>query len=292
MRSFDEIYEEMKKNGGHLLVPEIDLPSEILDNDSYSIRAQKNKEGISYYDIQQSFKDVKEQKDGVDNYQQRIIKPLIKGKSLSILDAGTATGIEFKKFIETTNKYATIESAVAIDLSQGMVDEAKKNLEGIAKVYKKDMTDTSFEKESFDLIRIAHGTLGHLPNSSIQKGLKHFYDLLKPKGILLFDVMTKEIGIFYEMSKGMEDAPTHSVYFTPTECIKNNYVNPLRPNMSKKESPDNRFIVNSVRLFLNNDITNVLNKIGFKDTQFEYISWDPNNSTENSVFNTAYVIKK
>ena len=288
MKSFDEIYEQLKNNHGFLLVPERELPSEILSNENYNIRAQKNEKGISYYDVQQSFSSVKKQKDKVDIYQRSIIQPLIRGKNVSVLDAGTGTGIEFKKFIEITKGYATIDEAVAIDLSQGMVDEAKKNLEGIAVVYKKDMTNTYFKNELFDLIRVSNGTLGHLNNNLIEKGLNHFYDLLKPDGLLLFDVMSKDKGVLNQMSKNMDNEPINLVYFVPIEEKGNCY---LRKDMNKKESKNNRFIVGSIRLFSNNDITYLVNQAGFSNINFKYISWD-NNSVNNSVFNIAYVIKK
>lgn len=288
MKTFDEIYEQLKNNHGFLLVHEGELPSEILSNDNYNIRAQKNEKGISYYDVQQSFSSVRRQKEKVDIYQKSIIQHLITGKNVSVLDAGTGTGIEFKKFIEKTNEYSTIDKAVAIDLSQGMVDEAKKNLKDIADVYKKDMTNTYFKNELFDLIRVSNGTLGHLNNNLIEKGLNHFYDLLKPDGILLFDVMSKDKGILNQMSKNMGNQAINLVYFVPLEENGNCY---LRQNMNKKESHNNKFIVGSIRLFSNNDITSLVNQAGFSDINFKYISWD-NNSENNSVFNIAYVIKK
>ena len=288
MKTFDEIYEQLKNNHGFLLVHEGELPSEILSNDNYNIRAQKNEKGISYYDVQQSFSSVRRQKENVNIYQKSIIQHLITEKNISVLDAGTGTGIEFKKFIEKTNEYSTIDKAVAIDLSQGMVDEAKKNLKDIADVYKKDMTNTYFKNELFDLIRVSNGTLGHLNNNLIEKGLNHFYDLLKPDGILLFDVMSKDKGILNQMSKNMGNQAINLVYFVPLEENGNCY---LRQNMNKKESHNNKFIVGSIRLFSNNDITSLVNQAGFSDINFKYISWD-NNSENNSVFNIAYVIKK
>ncbi len=80
-----------------------------------------------------------------------------------------------------------------VDIDQGMLDIAQEELEGIDNITlsQGDMLNLSFEDNSFDLITCYLDSLCFLEKGhDVGVALSEMYRVLKPGGVLLFDVLT------------------------------------------------------------------------------------------------------
>lgn len=82
---------------------------------------------------------------------------------------------------------------IGVDIDNGMLEMAQEELKGIdnVKLQQGDMLALDFQEEQFDLITCYLDSLCFLANGNdVQQALKEMYRVLKPGGILLFDVLT------------------------------------------------------------------------------------------------------
>lgn len=204
------IYEFLKKRGGYAIVSKDALP-DVNIIDSFNKRAKKDETGTSGYEIQGNEPQQQDAHKKTDEFYHQNIKNRFKGKEVAVLDIGCADGFQTKDFLNNLADYANIKYAHAIDNSPGMVKNAQKNLEDLAEVLERDMENTGFENESYDIIRIGHSTIGFVKDQD--KTFSHFYKLLKPGGVLLIDSIARDEGFTkYESSHIDSDKPAFVVY--------------------------------------------------------------------------------
>ena len=125
-----------------------------------------------------------------------------------ILDAGCGIGRDTEYFLEENY------NPIGIDISQGMLDEAKK-LVPKAVFKKMDFKKTSFKEKEFDGIWCM-ASLADIPRDEVNEALKEFNRLLKNKGILF--IATKH-GQGEEIIKKRKynDMPRAYVYYGKIE---------------------------------------------------------------------------
>lgn len=102
-----------------------------------------------------------------------------------VLDAGCGAGIPTSRFL--VNKGLNV---TGIDLSETMLKLARINVPQAAFI-KMDINDLLFEESSFDGI-ISVYTLFHIPKKNHFSIFKRFYEILKPRGILMINTGISE----------------------------------------------------------------------------------------------------
>lgn len=99
-----------------------------------------------------------------------------------VLDAGTGTGIIPRNLNNKGNNF------VGIDISEKMLDQAKKMVDKKTKLIRADLELIPFKDNSIDVITCSE-VIEHSPNP--KKILKEFYRVLKPNGILVLTTWNK-----------------------------------------------------------------------------------------------------
>ncbi len=173
---------------------------------------------------------------------------------INILDVATGTG-DF-----------AIECAVlkplkitGIDISEGMLaigrqKISKLKLEALIHLQQGNAETVSFPDNSFDSILVGFGVRNF---QQLEKGLTNLHRMLKPGGKL----------IILEFSY-----PTNAVVRTVYNFYFS-YITPLVGKMFSKDTRAYSYLTESVKAFPNNKkFTEILDRIGFKDTGYEVLS--------------------
>lgn len=133
-------------------------------------------------------------------------------KDAKILDAGCGSGRDVQYLMD----YGL--NVVGIDLSEGIINEAKKKVpEGDFKIM--DIRNMTFEDNSFDGIWCCV-TLCNLRRAELQKTLREFRRILKPKGSLYISIKEGE-GEKVINDEKYNNLPLHFTYYKKEEMEKN-----------------------------------------------------------------------
>ncbi|HLC57594.1 MAG TPA: class I SAM-dependent methyltransferase [Candidatus Nanoarchaeia archaeon] len=163
------------------------------------------KEAIKAYDkIASLYASYKSEK--LLQYQLNKFISLLKGKK--ILDAGCGTGRDVDYFNEEGVE------AVGIDISKGMLEEAKKRVPG-GKFIHMDFSKTKFPDNSFHGIWCM-ASLGDVTKDDISKVLKEFNRLLDKQGIL-YTAVKHGKGQEVVKKRKYNDLPRLYVYYEKAE---------------------------------------------------------------------------
>lgn len=124
-------------------------------------------------------------------------------KNAKVLDVGCGCGRDVSYLME--EQY----DVIGVDLSKGMINEAKKRVEG-GNFILMDMLDLKFDKESFDGIWCM-ASLDHIPKDIVPGVVGKLYDLLSDKGVLYLSVPEGEDEgtVDYEKSGNMSRFCAH-----------------------------------------------------------------------------------
>lgn len=164
-----------------------------------------------------------------------------------ILDVATGTGDFAFEAIKTLKP----EKVVGVDISEGMLDVARKkikerNLESVFSVQLGDSEGLHFEDNHFDAITVAFGVRNY---ENLEKGLADMYRVLKPGGKI----------VVLEFSKPRK---------FPVKQAYNFYSNQILPVFGKLFSKDSNaytYLPESVAAFPDGDAFNqLMTKVGFK----------------------------
>ncbi|MBU1201522.1 MAG: methyltransferase domain-containing protein [Nanoarchaeota archaeon] len=105
----------------------------------------------------------------------------------------------FEEMLITDSFYDWLQKnfkkAIGIDISLEIVKHAKKNFKR-GYFLTKDVRDTSFKKDTFDVI-ISNSTLDHFPEKDLITALKELRRILKPTGTLILTLDNKENKRYY-----------------------------------------------------------------------------------------------
>ena len=130
-------------------------------------------------------------------------------KKARILDAGCGSGRD----VTYLTDYGF--DVIGIDISDGLLEEAKKRAKGEFK--KMDITDMKFKDGEFDGIWSC-ATLLHLKKEDIPKVLKDFNKILKKDGVLFINVK-EGVGEEIRKKKEYNDLPRLFVYYSISEIL-------------------------------------------------------------------------
>jgi len=130
-------------------------------------------------------------------------------KKAKILDAGCGSGRD----VAYLTDYGF--DVIGIDISEGLLEEAKKRAKGEFK--KMDITDMKFKDEEFDGVWSC-ATLYHLEKKDVPKVLKDFNKILKKDGVLFINVKEGE-GEEVVKKKKYNDLPRYIVYYSLAEIL-------------------------------------------------------------------------
>jgi len=143
-----------------------------------------------------------------ENYIKKLLSFIHKPKPL-ILDVGCGDGRHCIIIEKNGGK------ALGIDLSQGMLEEAK-TLYPEGDFQKMDMRSLSFDNDFFDGIW-ASGSIYHVPKTNINELIKEFRRVLKPNGILAVNFkLGRGEGMEVE-PKSYSGSPRYFAYYTEKE---------------------------------------------------------------------------
>lgn len=132
---------------------------------------------------------------GMDrSWRKKVASYLPPYKNLKILDLATGTGDQALALIQSQ---ASIHSITGIDLSQEMLEIAKKKIPAKMRFLRADAEKLPFQQESFDAATFSFGIRNV---TSLLDSLKEIYRVLKPKGrglILEFSLPPQPIRSFF-----------------------------------------------------------------------------------------------
>ncbi len=160
---------------------------------------------------QQSYFDKRAATYDLDEVHHCVVSLLINGVDIrpgsGILDVATGTGL---LALEAAQKVGPAGKVIAIDASRGMLAEARhkaakagtRNIDFV----QADAEQLAFPHDSFDFIFCASAIVFI---SDIPRALRHWFDFLKPRGIIAFDVPAKPFGLSQRIA---EIAAAHGVH--------------------------------------------------------------------------------
>ena len=127
----------------------------------------------------------------------------------NVLDAGCGSGRDSLYFKEEGI------NVISIDLSDGMIEEAKKNNVDVIKV---DLLSMSFDNNEFSGVWCM-ATLINIPKSEAPKLIKDFHKILKPDGILYVAVKYGNTECMIEREK-YNNLPLYNAFYSKEELEK------------------------------------------------------------------------
>ncbi|WP_443946210.1 bifunctional demethylmenaquinone methyltransferase/2-methoxy-6-polyprenyl-1,4-benzoquinol methylase UbiE [Pedobacter sp. AW1-32] len=189
-------------------------------------------------------------------WRKMAIKELVSIHPRILLDVATGTG----DFAFEAIKKLHPEKVIGVDISEGMLDVAKKkinerSLNDVFSVQVGDSEGLHFEESTFDAITCAYGVRNF---ENLEKGLSDMYRVLKPGGKM----------VILEFSKPRK---------FPVKQLYNFYFKHILPSFGKLFSKDNRaytYLPESVAAFPDGkDFTVLMEKIGFKSTKHRILTF-------------------
>jgi ubiquinone/menaquinone biosynthesis C-methylase UbiE len=207
-----------------------------------------------YYDLIYSWKDYKTESEKI----VKLISKYKKTKGSNLLEVACGTG----KLLNYLNKKY---SCVGIDLNQGVLDIAKKNVKGV--IFKKANMINFNLNQKFDIITCLFSSIGYVKTKkNIEKTIKNFSLHLKKGGVIIIEPwFTKST-----YTKGMphmttyEDDKIKIARLSVSKVIKNISVLDMHYLIAKKNEKVSHFIDrHELALFETNDILKLMKKYNF-----------------------------
>lgn len=183
-------------------------------------------------------------------WRKKAIRELKSVQPRIMLDVATGTG----DFAFEAIKILAPERIIGVDISEGMLDVAKKkiherNLDAVFSVQVGDSEGLHFDDCHFDAITVAFGVRNY---ENLEKGLADMYRVLKPGGKI----------VILEFSKPRQ---------FPIKQAYNFYFKYITPLLGKLFSKDNRayeYLPESVAAFPDGQaFIDLMDKVGFKNTK-------------------------
>jgi demethylmenaquinone methyltransferase/2-methoxy-6-polyprenyl-1,4-benzoquinol methylase len=184
-------------------------------------------------------------------WRKRVIKKVIAKNPDSILDIATGTGDLAIQFAIKTKA----SKVVGLDLSEGMLEVAKKKAEKTPittklDFIKGDSENLPFNDNTFDVISVSFGIRNF---ENLEKGLSEIYRVLKPSG--LFIILETSVPEKFPFKQG---------YYFYSKAIL-----PLIGKLFSKDKVAYTYLSESASVFpYGEKLNNILQKIGFIDGDY------------------------
>ena len=183
-------------------------------------------------------------------WRKKVIKMVADRNPESILDIATGTG-------DLAIKFATATQAnriIGLDLSEGMLNMAKKKISG-SEISKKlvfvqgDSEALGFEDNLFDAVTVSFGIRNF---ENLEKGLSEIYRVLKKNGLF----------VILETSVPTKSPFKQGYHFYARRIL------PLIGKLFSKDKVAYSYLSESASLFpFGNELNNILRKIGFIEVE-------------------------
>lgn len=189
-------------------------------------------------------------------WRRKAIKKLLEIKPSHILDVATGTG----DFAFEAIKILKPQKVTGVDISEGMLAIADKkiNERGLSDVFSVAMGDSEalkFEKNTFDAITVAFGVRNY---ENLEVGLADMYRVLQPGGMIVV--------LEFSKPRKFPIKQVYSLYF--------NFITPFFGKLFSKDKRAYAYLPESVAAFPDReDFVKLLNKVGFRDTKFESLTF-------------------
>ncbi|PWS27281.1 bifunctional demethylmenaquinone methyltransferase/2-methoxy-6-polyprenyl-1,4-benzoquinol methylase UbiE [Pedobacter yonginense] len=189
-------------------------------------------------------------------WRKKAIKELVSTQPRIMLDVATGTG----DFAFEAIKKLHPEKVVGVDISQGMLDVAKKkiNERSLHEVFSVQLGDSEglhFDNDTFDAITVAYGVRNF---ENLEKGLADMFRVLKPNG--------KIVVLEFSKPKAFPIKQLYSFYFKR--------VTPFFGKLFSKDSRAYTYLPESVAAFPDgSDFTTLMEKVGFKSTKQKILTF-------------------
>ena len=198
----------------------------------------------SHYDFLNHFLSL-----GIDKaWRKRAIAMLKQRQPRYVLDVATGTG-DFALEALSLNP----DKIVGIDISEGMLDIARRKIErrklsSKVEVLRGDSENLTFEENKFDAVTVGFGVRNF---ENLERGLSEIFRVMKPGAIV----------VILEFSKPSK---------FPFKQVYNFYFKTILPKIGRlvsKHKAAYTYLPESVQAFPDGtDFENILNKVGFKNT--------------------------
>jgi len=184
------------------------------------------------------------------SWRKKVIQLVIDSKPKSILDIATGTGDLAIQFAEKSN----IPKIVGLDLSEGMLSEARKKVQGTSlsekiEFIKGDSEALPFSDSSFEAITVSFGIRNF---EDLEKGLSEILRVLKPNG--LFVILETSVPTKFPFKQGYH-------FYSGT-------ILPIIGRVFSKDKVAYKYLSESASVFpFGETLNNILRKIGFKNVE-------------------------
>lgn len=187
------------------------------------------------------------------------------------LDAACADGLRTSRNIEFLSEHFTIQEAIGIDISPGMIRFAEKHLgKGNAQVL--DLNEIVF-LERFSLITLLFQSMGLIQPERIANVLARIHDSLKPGGLFFLDVLSFQRDIL------------DSQGFTDEDYRENRFYRTYYFQVGDQKH------LSSVRMFREEEIQCLLIEAGFDILDFRIVS-DPQDQPQVGIPDLSIMTRK
>lgn len=205
--------------------------------------------------VEQMFDTISKEYDGLNRvisfgtdikWRKKVIKKVCDTQPKSVLDIATGTGdlaIEFAKQLPDVK-------VTGLDLSEGMLEVARKKVEGTElankiKFIKGDSERLPFSDNSFDAITVSFGIRNF---ENLEKGLSEIHRVLRPNGI--FVILETSVPTKFPFKQGY--------------TIHAKYLLPLIGRLFSKDKSAYKYLSESAASFpFGERLNNILKEIGF-----------------------------
>ena len=210
--------------------------------------------------VEQMFDTISENYDGMNrvislgsdvSWRKKVIKLVSAKNPRTILDIATGTGDLAIQFAE---KMKTDAKIIGLDISEGMLNMARKKvagkpISGKIEFVQADSEALPFENDHFDAITVSFGIRNF---ENLEKGLSEIYRVLRADGI--FVILETSVPTKFPFKQGYH-------FYTK-------YVLPLLGRMLSKDKVAYQYLGESASIFpYGGELNNILRKIGFKEVE-------------------------
>lgn len=198
------------------------------------------------------------------NMRTKQLKGFVKNNMKNAVDLGCGTGID-SVALGKNGLYVTGFDIAPNMIEQSAIKALDNCIESEFYPYAIDKIPKSFN-DRFDIAISLGNSISNVPNNLLKKSFKRVYDILKPKGKFLFQILNYK-QIYMEQKRILSITEDKYFIYTRFYDFEKDTVNFNILKAEKRNLKNNELI--TTKLYVYNDIylKSMLEKIGFKKTK-------------------------